>query len=443
MKKSKLAFGILTILAGIMARLTCQGAAWEGADDFSAGISSANWATLQNIQGQMTVAGANGHASFLVSGSTTNEESAGILWNGTPTAAEDWTANILGYNAANWSANGDSQLQLYVVDAADNSRAFRISMAGSGAPEFNTKSYPGLTPDDGILRQSVPATNLNFGLRLVHTGGLSGAFESWYDPTGNGSNWTWLDAMSLTDFAPSLTATNTLLIGVIANCYYGPITEGQLWADNFQIKGTGAAASSGTNVVATLGVALTGFQGTDSSKPVRADTKAILSFLNGVLTNSVTGTTVTNNFVDGSGRPVNGARLLMVFPADPDAGGTTFRVRQVVNRVNIVDTDVSPWLWISEQPSVRNGKAGHEVFEVSLNNGNGVSFDVQGFASFTKGDLIGTSGKAKGVIIRDHTKAATATVIGTGYLPLAAGASDSWTVLKGSMVLTAAAVDVQ
>jgi hypothetical protein len=53
---------------------------------------------------------------------------------------------------------------------------------------------------------------------------------------------------------------------------------------------------TGTNVVSDLSIALTGFQGTNTAKAVRIDTRYLLASLNGVLSNSITGILVTNNF---------------------------------------------------------------------------------------------------------------------------------------------------
>lgn len=88
-------------------------AAWEGTDDFSSGISATRWKEYQRNEGRMTVTGANGHASFLVPVSATTEQNAFIVWQGTPTVAEDWTAEILGHHTA---FHPSCQLQFAVVN---------------------------------------------------------------------------------------------------------------------------------------------------------------------------------------------------------------------------------------------------------------------------------------------------------------------------------------
>ena len=116
-------------------------ASWEGIDDFSSGISPINWTIVSPNTGQMSVAGANGHASFLVPASSTASQSAYIAWPGTPSAAEDWAVEITGHNSAGYSLNGDSQLQLAVYHTT--SIGYRIAMVvekdTGGTLMFNVK----------------------------------------------------------------------------------------------------------------------------------------------------------------------------------------------------------------------------------------------------------------------------------------------------------------
>jgi hypothetical protein len=213
----------------------CIGAGWAGTDDFSSGISTTNWAVQQMSHGQMTVAGTNSHASFLVPISTTNEQNAYIIWHGTPTAAENWMVDILGRNSAPYSSGGGSALQLVVIDTASLSsvlEGFVVTRNNSpiygsifGTTQVSGSGYTG--------RTSVGSTVTNFGLRLVYHS-ASEQIEAWYDPSATGSGWTKLDTISLTDFSPSMTATNTFTFAIISDTYYGPISEGQIWADNFR-----------------------------------------------------------------------------------------------------------------------------------------------------------------------------------------------------------------
>src|SRR4051794_40740687 len=73
----------ITTLLLLLAAKRSDGAAWQGADDFSSGISPTNWTVQQMSQGQMTGVGTNSHVSFLVPISTTAEQNAYIIWHGT------------------------------------------------------------------------------------------------------------------------------------------------------------------------------------------------------------------------------------------------------------------------------------------------------------------------------------------------------------------------
>jgi len=216
----------------------CFGQAWVGADDFSSGISTANWTINTFDSDQMTAVGANGHVSFLVPVSTTSEQHASIVWHGTPAVSNDWTMDLSGHNSASWSDNGGSQLQLWLLNSANHGTSYRISMEGGYNPQFS--GYLFNTEADSAQsstgpRQSALAPNTTFGLRLVHRGGAAGDVEAWYDPTGDGTNWTLLDTMSMAAFWPGAVAGNTFTVAIASDTDYGPIAEGQLWAGNFRI----------------------------------------------------------------------------------------------------------------------------------------------------------------------------------------------------------------
>jgi uncharacterized protein YjbI with pentapeptide repeats len=221
------------------------GAAWEGTDDFSTGISAGNWTTYQNYKGSMTVSGTNGHASFTVPISTTSQQQAIIIWKGTPPASNDWTAVCFGHNSADYLASGASapfQLKFEVGNTANiytSSYDDYYIMMNVGdydpagpfpAGEFQTRNTISGVGHD---RQLVQATNNDFGLRLVHRGGIGGVIEAWYDATGTGSAWTLLDTLSMTNFSPSMVSTSTFTIFIASQTSYGPVTEGQIYADNF------------------------------------------------------------------------------------------------------------------------------------------------------------------------------------------------------------------
>ena len=202
--------------------------------------------------------------------------------------------------------------------------------------------------------------------------------------------------------------------------------------------------TTATNVVSSLSIALTGYQGTNTAKVVRIDNKSLLAMLNGVLSNSVTKTLTTNNFIDQKGSVVGGAKLIAVSRADSNnTDSAVAMVRQVFYRTNVVDTDVSPWLQIAESVSVGAAATGYEILQLSLDNGSGTSFCVNGFATLSRGNLAGTTGKAKGVKLSNQLKTSTASVSGAGYLRLTSGASDAYSVLKGSVVATGATVEVR
>jgi PKD repeat protein len=210
-------------------------ATWEGSDDFSSGISATRWTIQQMSQGQMTVAGANGHASFLVPVSTTDEQNAYIAWNGTPTAAEDWTVDMVGHNSATHSGQGGSALQLAVVKTASlNSVLEGYEVGRDNSPDYGSICGTAHWYGGGTTgRASVNSAAADFGLRLVYHA-ATGQIEAWYDPTATGTAWTKLDTISLADFSPSMTSTDTFTFAIVSDTYYGPVSEGQIWADNFR-----------------------------------------------------------------------------------------------------------------------------------------------------------------------------------------------------------------
>ena len=186
----------------------------------------------------MTVAGANGHASFLVSASSTDEENAFIIWRKNPTVAEDWTVDITGHNSA-FHGEWDCQLQLAVV----NNEAYKVGRVEAFVVGMNNDDgisgvgtswwhYPsGWTP-----RLRVGTTSTPFKLRLVYRSATQ-TIEAWHDPTASGQNWTFLDSMTLNEMSPGMTATNTFAFAILGNTDFGPISEGEIWADDFRIAG--------------------------------------------------------------------------------------------------------------------------------------------------------------------------------------------------------------
>jgi len=181
----------------------------------------------------MLAVGTNGHVSFIVPISTNSEQSAAIFWNGTPAASNDWTMDISGHNSASWSDNGGSQLQFIVAETASLSTA-NIIYWGIAMRRGDINANHPFTASFHALH-TVQATNADFGLRVVHRGGVAGNIESWYDPTGKGLAWTLLDTLSMTDCLPGMNASNTFTLAISPDTYYGPIAEGDIWAGNFRI----------------------------------------------------------------------------------------------------------------------------------------------------------------------------------------------------------------
>ena len=205
------------------------GATWEGLDNFSSGIST-NWTVQQSNQGSMTVQATSGHASFLVAPSTNTEQNAYLFWKGTPALNQDWTVQTSGHNAANWSNDGASQLQLMASDLVAGEAFVIESYRGNDGIGIVTSMWQ----DNGVTtttRQYVLATNTDFNLRLVYSA-ATGNIYAWYNLTGS---WVLLDTFNIASFPTALQPSDTFTFGLIADTYYGPVTEGQIYADNFTL----------------------------------------------------------------------------------------------------------------------------------------------------------------------------------------------------------------
>ena len=225
---------VISVAAGLIitSLQPCGGQTWVGADDFSSGISAANWTTRQNA-GQMSLLGTNGHVSFIVPSSTVDEQSAYLLWNGTPRATDDWTMDIFGHNSALWSSEGSSQLQLIVADTATLNTTNIIYWGVKVRRGDVNEKYPFTASFYGS--QAAQAPSANFGLRVVHRGGITGNIEAWYDPAGSGLASTLLSVKRMTDFSPGMTAGSTFSLLISSDTYYGPLVEGDIWVDNFRL----------------------------------------------------------------------------------------------------------------------------------------------------------------------------------------------------------------
>ena len=258
-KNTHLLFALFLLLTANQS----TGAGWAGTDDFSSAIcSSTNWTFLQQALGQMTIQVTNGHASFLDPTSTTDHLRAWMVWNGAPPVADGWMVDILGHNTVP-HGNGGSTLYLGVLDteawaggSGQGSGQFYIFGVGmgqhSGGSSFGTVLHSPTSDTNPVV---IPCTNNTpFGLRLLYKP-ASQTIEAYYDPTGSGSGWTELDSITVSEMSPGMTATNTFSFTILADTFYGPISEGQMWADNFRLLPTppplllAAQQSAGSEVV--------------------------------------------------------------------------------------------------------------------------------------------------------------------------------------------------
>ena len=212
-----------------------------GVDDFSNGVDTTLWPVKKTHKGSMKVVGANGHASFLVAGKSQSEQTAYIVWNGRPRANADWTAEVRGHNEAAYSTKGGSNLRLIVADP-------RVLTARVGGvcgvelnrgdegwrnPEFQHWVSPG--PDEPKVRVPVPLGTTDFMLRITYRASTQ-QFELSYDDTGEGTNWNMIGTTRLSEIMPKASATTEFIVGLVATTRLGPITEGEIWADDFRLE---------------------------------------------------------------------------------------------------------------------------------------------------------------------------------------------------------------
>jgi hypothetical protein len=264
----------LVLLAWASVTRSADAASIYGSDDFSTGISATRWPLNLTNHGRMTVAGTNGHASFLVPGAATDEQNAYLVWAGRPRADADWSAEVRGHNAAAASVYGGSSLQLGVGEArlltggegsSFNVEFSRQNRSGLAAAEFQYWASTG--PDEPIERIPSALSVTDFRLRIIFRAAMQ-RFEVWYEDTGLGRNWKLLRSSPLTEVVPGATPATEFAVALLANTYHGPVTEGQLWADDFRLvngllevpvlttQPAGQTVVSGNTV--SLGVAATG-----------------------------------------------------------------------------------------------------------------------------------------------------------------------------------------
>lgn len=197
-----------------------------------------------------------------------------------------------------------------------------------------------------------------------------------------------------------------------------------------------------TNVVFNFTVSLSGVQhGLDAKSnnvvlPFTLGNKDILRALNGL----VSGIT-TNHFVNTNGSPVNGAKLILNTTIGVDTIPVV-KVRQSIG-TNVVDTDLSTWLNLSQRSQTVEGSAFHyNILGLTLTNAlAGSHFNVQGYFTESKGALVG-AGKAHGVKLFNATTGANGAVAGDGNLPEVMHATDTYSILHGSVAATGPTIEI-
>ena len=318
-----------TVGTGTASLFLTIAASTYGSDSFTSALSSTQWTAVQANHGTMTVAAANGHASFLVTGSSTAEQNAYLVWNGRPTANVDWSVEVRGRNAVPYSSGGGSSIQLVVADARAVSGAgaynnFSVEFARTDSAPVNGRFQygfsPGADPSEG---QVVAKSSLvEFRLRVIYRAGAE-KFESWYDDTGLGTNWKFLRSTPLSELILDSTTTREIAVGLLANTYYGPVSEGQLWVDDFRLVNTlldvpvittqPVGLTVGTGSVATFSVSATGtglgYQWRKNGVNITGGTSAMYSIGSAQLSDAGTYSVVVGN---ASGGVTSGNAVLAV-----------------------------------------------------------------------------------------------------------------------------------
>jgi formylglycine-generating enzyme required for sulfatase activity len=219
-----------------------ENVALDVSDNFSTGISSSRWTSYQKLSGSMNVVGASGHASFLVSSSSIGSQAAAMVWNARLRTDVDWTAEFRGRNNAPYSANGGSKLGLEIMDA-------RLLNSGTINAEYGdrylgvkfTRGSEGYREplfqywvNDSWQQDISAATVTEFKFKAVYQA-ADQTFNFLVETTGAGSDWKLIGTSSLYELVPDATASSELLLLINGKTRYGPISEGQLWVDDFRL----------------------------------------------------------------------------------------------------------------------------------------------------------------------------------------------------------------
>jgi hypothetical protein len=327
-----------------------------GSDGFSSAISPTQWTAVQANRGNMAVVAANGHASFLVTGSSIAEQNAYLIWNGRPTANVDWSVEVRGRNAVPYSSGGGSSIQLVVADARAASGAgaynnFSVEFARTDSAPVNGRFQYGFSPGTDPPEGQVVATSpvAEFRLRVIYRAGAK-QFESWYDDTGLGTNWKFLWRTPLSELIPAETTTSEIAVALLANTYHGPVSEGQLWVDDFRLVNTlldvpvittqPVGLTVGTGSVATFSVSATGtglgYQWRKNGVNIAGGTSAVYSIGSAQLADAGTYSVVVSN---DAGSVNSGTASLVLNVNAPVARSLALSTDKTSMAVDLLESD--------------------------------------------------------------------------------------------------------
>jgi|SwirhisoilCB1_FD_contig_31_15819087_length_929_multi_6_in_0_out_0_2 hypothetical protein len=153
-------------------------------------------------------------------------------------------------------------------------------------------------------------------------------------------------------------------------------------------------ATTATNIVLNINIALTGFSQSDSNATaVRLSNKEIFSAFN----------------AGGGGTVGKSAKIIAVTTAD-NSGGPTFFIREK-NGTSVTDTPINLTVSQTDEIVGKNGVR-YSIITLTFDNGAGTDFSVSGFATRREGR---TSGRGIGNIT-GITTGLTASVAGTGHI---------------------------
>jgi formylglycine-generating enzyme required for sulfatase activity len=255
----KASVGGATLMSNSVQVSVRENVALDVTDNFSTGISSLRWTSYQKLSGSMSVVGASGHASFLVSSSSIGSQDAAMVWNARLRTDVDWTAEFRGRNNAPYSANGGSKLGLEIMDArllnsgtinaeyGDRYLGVKFTRGSEGYREPLFQYWVNDSWQQDISAQTVT----EFKFKAVYQA-ADQTFNFLVETTGAGSDWKLIGTSSLYELVPDATASSELLLLINGKTRYGPISEGQLWVDDFRLIQAAAAMPTSMTVPAGM-----------------------------------------------------------------------------------------------------------------------------------------------------------------------------------------------